>query len=134
MDLASVSFELREKYLFVVGRGKRDDFSSMVEASSLVYEKIIETGSRYLLVDYRKLEINVGIVEAFNIVKRYEAKLPQLKDITIAVAFAAHNLTFANYWKEISEKRGFYIRVFDDLDIAESWLLKEIQEGKIDTL
>lgn len=126
MDLASVSFELREKYLFVVGRGKRDDFSSMVEASSLIYQKIIETGSRYLLVDYRKLEINVGIVEAFNIVKRYEAKLPQLKDITIAVAFATHNLTFANYWKEISEKRGFYIRIFVDLDIAESWLRKQI--------
>lgn len=126
MDLPLVSFELREKYLLVVGHGKRNDFSSMAEASSLVYEKIMETGSRYLLVDYRKLEINVGIVEAFNIVKRYEAKLPQLKDITIAVAFATHNLTFANYWKEISEKRGFYIRIFVDLDIAESWLRKQI--------
>jgi hypothetical protein len=131
MDLTSVSLELREKYLFVVGHGKRDDFSSMAEASSLVYEKIIETGSRYLLVDYRKLEINVGIVEAFNIVKRYEAKFPQLKDITIAVAFAMHNFPFANYWKEISEKRGFYIRIFDDLDVAETWLLKEIS-GKED--
>jgi len=126
MDLPLVSFELREKYLLVVGHGKRDDFSSMAEASSLVYEKIIATGSRFLLVDYRKLEINVGIVEAFNIVKRYEVKLPQLKDITIAAVFETHNLTFANYWKEISEKRGFYIRIFVDLDEAETWLLKEI--------
>jgi hypothetical protein len=131
MDLPLVSFELREKYLLVVGHGKREDFSSMAEASSLVYQKIIETGSRYLLVDYRKLEINVGIVEAFNIVKRYEAKFPQLKDITIAVAFATHNFPFANYWKEISEKRGFYIRIFDALDVAETWLLKEIS-GKED--
>ncbi len=126
MDLPLVSFELREKYLLVVGHGKRDDFSSMAEASSVVYDKIIETGSRYLLVDYRKLEINVGIVEAFNIVKRYETKLPQLKDIVIAAAFETQNLTFANYWKEISEKRGFYIQIFVDLDVAESWLLKEI--------
>ncbi len=126
MDLPLVSFELREKYLLVVGHGKRDDFTSMAEASSLVYQKIIETGSRYLLVDYRKLEINVGIVEAFNIVKRYETKLPELKDIVIAAAFEIQNITFANYWKEIGEKRGFYIQIFVDLDVAESWLLKEI--------
>ena len=131
MDLPLVSFEVRERYLLVVGHGKRDNFSSMAEASSLVYKKILETESRYLLVDYRKLEINVGIVEAFNIVKRYESKLPQLKDITIAAAFATHNLTFANYWKEISDKRGFYIQIFDDLDVAKTWLLKEIS-GKED--
>ncbi len=127
MDL--VSFELREKYLLVVGHGRRDDFSSMAEASSLVYKKIIETESRYLLVDYRKLQINVGIAEAFNIVKRYETKLPQLKNIIIAAAFETHNLAFANYWKEIGEKRGFYIKIFTDLAVAEAWLLNEISKA-----
>jgi hypothetical protein len=121
-----VSFELREKYLLVIGHGKRDSFSSMAEASNLIYDKIVETNSQYLLVDYRKLEINVNLTEAFNIVKRYETTIPDLKSITIAAVFDGEGLTFANYWKEISAKRGFSITIFEDITAAEQWLFEQM--------
>ncbi|MEQ1587042.1 MAG: hypothetical protein ABL895_14240 [Cyclobacteriaceae bacterium] len=125
MDFPLVSFEVKQKYLLVVGHGKRDNFSSMVEASALIQQQIIETGCRYLLVDYRNLQINVSIAEAFNIVKRYEASVPELKNVVIAGVFERQNLTFANYWKEVGEKRGFFIRIFDSMPVAEQWLLKK---------
>jgi hypothetical protein len=121
-----VSFELREKYLLVVGHGMRDSFSSMAEASNLIYDKIIETKSHYLFVDYRKLEINVNLTEAFNIVKRYETTIPDLKSIIIAAVFDSKGLTFANYWKEISAKRGFSITIFEDITAAEQWLFAQM--------
>lgn len=128
MDFPLVSFEVKDKYLLVVGYGKRDNFSSMIEASALIQQKIIETGCRYLLVDYRKLQINVSIAEAFNIVKRYEARVPELKNVIIAGVFEKQNLTFANYWKEVGEKRGFFIKIFESMPVAEQWLLTKISD------
>jgi hypothetical protein len=118
-----VSFELREKYLLVIGHGKRDNLASMTEASALIYEKVLETKSRYLLVDYRYLQINVHLSEAFNIVKRYEVAQPQLKDLIIAAVFEGKGVEFGKYWKDISRQRGFFIEVFEDIGIAEAWLL-----------
>ena len=128
MDLPLVSFELRPKYLLVVGHGKRDNLISMVEASELIAKKIAETDSRYLLVDYRNLQINVHMTEAFNIVKRYESAQPELKKITIAAVFSGSGLEFGNYWKDIALKRGFFITIFQDMEIAEAWLLKETEK------
>jgi hypothetical protein len=117
-----VSFELREKYLLVIGHGERNSLASMVEASQMIFHKLAETHMRHLLVDYTKLRINVHMSEAFNIVKRYETSQPELKTVQIACAFNSSGMEFANYWKEIGRKRGFSIEIFDDLAKAESWL------------
>src|SRR5882762_9987092 len=126
MSLPLVSFELKEKYLLITGLGKRDSLAEMVEASAQIYAKVRETTSRYLLVDYRKLQINVHLSEAFNIVKRYETIQPELKNVIIAAVFKGKGLEFGNYWKEIALQRGFFIEIFEDLKIAESWLLKQM--------
>src|SRR5882672_7558965 len=129
MDLPLVSFELREKYLLITGLGKRDKLAEMAEASAQIYAKVRETKSRYLLVDYCKLQINVQLHEAFNIVKRYETIQPELKNVIIAAAFKGKGLEFGSYWKEIGRQRGFFIEIFEDLKMAESWLLKQMTEA-----
>jgi hypothetical protein len=128
MDSPLVSFELREKYLLVVGHGKRDNLATMTKAAAEIYDKVIETNVRYLLVDYRYLQINVRLGEAFNIVKRYETVQPLLKNLTIAAAFDEKGLDFGSYWKEVSRQRGFFIEIFDDINIAENWLLNQIEK------
>jgi hypothetical protein len=126
MHAPLVSFELKEKYLMVIGHGKRDNLTSMAEAAAQIYEKVIETKSRYLLVDYRNLQINVHLSEAFNIVKRYEAVQPELKNLTIAAVFAGKGLDFGKYWKDVSRQRGFFIEIFEDIPMAEEWLLGQM--------
>ncbi|GHM99397.1 hypothetical protein WSM22_08870 [Cytophagales bacterium WSM2-2] len=126
MPLPPVTFELTEKYLLITGHGTRDSLTSMAEASAQIYRKMQETNSRYLLVDYRKLQINVHLNEAFNIVKRYEVIQPGLKDAVIAAVFEKPGLEFGNYWKEIALKRGFFIEIFEDMKLAEEWLLNQM--------
>ena len=130
MDLPLVSFELKEKYLLITGIGKRDKLAEMAEASAQIYAKVRETKSRYLLVDYCELQINVHLHEAFNIVKRYETIQPELKNVIIAAVFKGKGLEFGNYWKEIALQRGFFIEIFEDIKIAESWLLKQMTDSK----
>ena len=125
MDSPLVTFELKEKYLLVIGHGKRDNLASMAEAAAQIYEKALETKSRFLLVDYRNLQIGVHMSEAFNIVKRYEVVQPQLKNITVAVAFGSEGLEFGAYWRDISRQRGFNIEIFVDMNTAEKWLLEQ---------
>ena len=123
MDAPLVSFELKEKYLLVIGHGKRDNLTSMAAASAQIYEKVLETQRRYLLVDYRNLQINVHMNEAFNIVKRYEVIQPALKNLIIAAVFEGKGLDFGTYWKDIGRQRGFFIEIFEDFNVAEAWLL-----------
>ncbi len=119
-----VSFELRENYLLVFGLGKRDNFSEMAEASAAIYEKVKETKSKKLLVDYRQLEINLSMTQAFNVVRKYETSMPDLASVAIACVFSEDGLAFGNYWKDIARKRGFDIVIFNDIASAEEWLLK----------
>lgn len=125
MDEPLASFEVREKYLLVIGHGKRDNLKTMAEAAALIVSKAVEVNRRFMLVDYRALEIEVHISEAFNIVRGYETHQPQLKNITVAAVFNSRDLEFANYWKEIGGRRGFHIEIFQDVDVAEEWLLKQ---------
>ena len=73
-----VSFKLREKYLLVIGHGKCDNFNDMA-VSEMVYANALETKSRFLLLDYRSLYINLNRNEAVNIVNRSEAVQPGYK-------------------------------------------------------
>jgi hypothetical protein len=123
MDPQPVSFELRELYLLVVGHGKRDSFTSMVDASEKIFIKVRETQARRLLVDYRKLEINVRMSDAFNIVKRYEAAQPELRNLKIAAVFDGPGMEFGKYWKEVCRQRGFLIETFENMEEAEKWLV-----------
>ena len=109
----------------IIGHGKRDNLTSMAKASGQIYEKVLETRNSYLLVDYRKLQINVHLSEAFNIVKRYEVIQPELKNLVIAAVFEGKGLEFGNYWKDVARKRGFFIEIFEDINLAEEWLLRQ---------
>jgi len=124
--LQLVSFKQREKYLLVIGHGKRDNLVTMTQASAEIYAKVLETKTNYLLVDYRQLQINVPLSQAYNIVKRYEVAQPELKKLTIAAVFEGKGIAFGNYWKEVSLQRGFFIEIFEDMNLAEEWLLKQM--------
>lgn len=125
MELPPITFELTKDYLLVIGHGTRDSLASMTHAAMQIYNKASETNSDRLLVDYRILKIEVNMTEAFNIVKRYEATIPDLKKIKIAAVFANEGMTFGKYWVDISKKRGFNIEIFDDFEKAKTWLLAD---------
>jgi hypothetical protein len=89
----------------------------------MIMKKAHETNSTKMLVDYRQLDIQVRITDAFNIVKTYERSLPQLRNIVVAGVFEKYHRDFASYWQEVSATRGFTIKVFEDIIEAEMWLM-----------
>ena len=127
MDLPKVTFELKDGYLLVVGHGVRNNLAEMNEAASDIYLKMDETQCYLLLVDYRDLEINVHMADAFNIVKRYEVAQPDLKKATIAAVFSTGGAEFGKFWKEVGKKRGFTIESFDTIESAEEWLKSKMK-------
>jgi hypothetical protein len=128
MEEPLLTFELREKYLLVVGFGKRDNFSQMVKVSEMIYEKLLETNSKALLVDYRMLEVNLNMNEAFNIVKRSEKTQPQFKELIAATVVGPSAVEFGRFWKHVANQRGFKGELFEDFDQAEKWLLEQIEK------
>jgi hypothetical protein len=126
MSLPLVSFELYNNYLLVIGHGVRDSNASMIEATVATYQKILETQSQFLLVDYRKVEIDLDHVQAFNLIKTYESKMPQLHQVTAACVFNDTSKEFALYWQSIGRKRGFDIFIFETLEDAERWLKEKM--------
>ncbi len=127
MEQPLATFEVKEKYLLVTGHGRRDNLLMMADTAAKIVAKAKEADRRYMLVDYRKLEINVYMGDAYNIVKNYEVNQPELRHITVAAAFERKDMEFASFWKEVSRKRGFTIEVFDSLELAEVWLLERIK-------
>jgi hypothetical protein len=130
MSQPPITFEVREKYLLVVGHGRRDNLLQMTEAADKIVKTAVEYDRYFMLVDYRKLEVDVSMSEAFNIVRGYEAHQPDLRKIVVAAVFDRNEnprgWAFGNFWKEIGEKRGFHIEIFDDIAVAEKWLLKQV--------
>jgi hypothetical protein len=124
-----ISFEVREKYLFVVGLGKRDNLLQMTQAADKIVKMAVEYDRNLMLVDYRKLKVEVSLSNAFNIVRAYEAHQPSLRKIIVAAVFDRYGnpkgWEFGHFWKEVSDQRGFHIEVFEDMDVAERWLLAQ---------
>lgn len=129
MSQPPVTFEVHEKYLLVVGHGKRDNLLQMTEAADKIVKTAVEYDRFFLLVDYRKLEVDVSMSDAFNIVRGYENHQQDLRKIVVAAVFDRienpKGWEFGAFWKEISEKRGFHIEIFEDMELARRWLLKQ---------
>lgn len=121
-----VGFEVMQDYLLVKGFGIRDTNASMLEATITTYKKILETQSRFLLVDYRNVKIDLDHVQAFNLIRTYEGSMPQLHQITASCVFNDGSKDFALYWQSIGRQRGFDIFIFETLEEATQWLQEKI--------
>lgn len=120
-----INFELKEKYLLVIGEGERKDLLTLAEGTKKIYSVIEETNSHLILVDYRKVNFLIQNVDAFNAVRFYESKLPQLKSIAIAAVVNEDNVHIGEAWGRFSISRGFNFKVFTDLVEGENWLLQQ---------
>jgi hypothetical protein len=116
--------EVREKYLFIVSQGNRNNLLEVVNGT-LQFSKIIEqTKQRSVLLDYRNVHFNLNKTDAFNIVRYYE-QLPALSDVKIAALVNEPTLSLATIWQDVAIKRGFQTRYFLIFEEAENWLLSK---------
>jgi len=56
-------------------------------------------------------------------------ELAGLKNLVIAAVFEGKGLAFGSYWKDLARQRGFFIEIFEDINLAEEWLLRQERKG-----
>ena len=128
----NVTFEKRDHYILATGQGVRNDLTTIIEGTKKIQEIVNQYGLQYVLSDYREVIFNVSSTEAFNIVKVYESKLPEIKGVIIAAVISREFLDLLKFWESICQRRGFMYKVFTEIDEAEKWLLSQAHNNVID--
>jgi hypothetical protein len=120
-----ISFEKRDQYLLILGEGNRKGTLIVQEGSRKMYEEIVNTNSRLILIDYRNVHFEMGHTDVYNVIRYYESKLPLLTGVVVAAVFNKSNLDLGKTWTDVGAARGFNFRVFHDFEEAEKWLLAQ---------
>ena len=120
-----ITFGKKEKYLLIFGEGYRKGSLVVQESSKKMYEEILNTKSRLVLIDYRNVIFEMGHADVYNVIRFYESKFPLLTGVAVAAVFNKSNLELGKTWTDVGSARGFTFRVFDDITEAETWLLKQ---------
>ena len=117
-----INFEKKDKYLLITGEG---ELSHSPGRWKEVYSIIEETQSRLVLVDNRKVNFNIPNVDAFNSIRFYESKFPELTGVSCAVVLNEENISLGHFWRDLAKSRGFNFQIFRDAVSAENWLLQQ---------
>jgi hypothetical protein len=129
MEQPQVTFEQKENYLLVTGHGERNDFAAIMSATNRINEMVVTVNKKYLLVDYREVKFNTPITNVFDVVRIYETKMPDFKNLIVAVVLSNLNSSIGKYWGEIAQQRGFNFMIFHDISTAEKWLLEQKEKN-----
>ena len=123
MNKTKASVIEKDDYLIVTEVGERTSLQEIVKDVKTVYEAAKGYDKRYILADFSRVNNAVPLTDAFNIVKIFENKFPELSQLTISYVANENNLNLIKFWEYVSNQRGFEIKVFTDFDEAEEWLL-----------
>lgn len=121
----SSTVELTKHYLLITAKGDRNDFSSIVKGTVQMQKAVQAANAQKVLADYRGVNFNVPLTEAFNLVRLYEHRIDTFRSIIMATLVNRKNLELAKFWESICNKRGFVTKVFLEFEEAEAWLIKQ---------
>ncbi|QSE96334.1 hypothetical protein [Fulvivirga lutea] len=123
MTNGAYSFEQRDNYLLIKASGIKNSTHQLLEGSRNVLELAIKFECNNILCDYREVQFDLNLSEAFNLVRIYENQLKEFKELRIAGLVADRYFELADFWEKISRKRGFDNKAFTTFDDAEEWLV-----------
>jgi hypothetical protein len=123
MNDFQLSFEQRERYLYVKGVGVRKDLKAIFESTKALTAIVVETKAKYILLDYAELITVAGNHDAFNITRLYENKAAVLYELCVSIIINPRELDVEKYWEDICLRRGFDFKIFTDAAEAENWLI-----------
>lgn len=117
-----MKIEIFAKYLYISDEGTRTDLTAAVNGTEKIAEAANKYDRRRVLLDYRKVHYDVPLTEAYNLVKVFENKVPEYKNLVMAVVVDNRDWEIAKFWESISVKRGYSFRLFQQMAEAKNWL------------
>lgn len=124
----SVKISEEKYYLKVVSQGERTQFGVVLQNAEKIHKAIQASNKKLILLDYRLTIFKMPHNEAFNLLKVYELKLKEFKEVKMAVIINPRTEEIGSFWASICRKRGFDYQIFQDEKEAEDWLLAESQD------
>jgi len=110
-------------YLKVVSQGERNEFSLVLQNAEKIHKAIQESDKNLILLDYRLTIFKMPHNEAFNLLKVFELKLTEFKEVKMAIIINPRTQEIGSFWASICRKRGFNFKIFQDDKEAKDWLL-----------
>tara|TARA_R110002012_G_scaffold296032_1_gene492948 strand:- start:16503 stop:16901 length:399 start_codon:yes stop_codon:yes gene_type:complete len=125
----SIRISEEKHYLKVVSQGERTQFSVVLQNAEKIHKAIQSSNKKLVLLDYRLTIFKLPHNEAFNLLKVFELKLTEFREVKMAVIINPRTEEVGSFWASICRKRGFDYRNFQEEQEAEAWLLAENQAG-----
>ncbi len=123
-----MSFEKKGKYLLITGKGERNSLAEVMDGTNYIIKQVKANSCEFVLIDYREIEYSVHFSDAFNIIKLYDNQIPEFKSLVIAAVLNRNNLEIGDFWKKLGKKRNYRFKIFEEFDLAEQWLLKQVKK------
>lgn len=117
------SIEERDRYLYLLGEGIEDGLEKNIEIHEMIVNTCKERNCRRVLIDDRNVIYTASVVSIYMLAKHYaEFDVPHFIERAAVVAnpeFREDNQFFEN----AARNRGTNIRVFNEFNEAENWLI-----------
>ncbi|CAN5344771.1 hypothetical protein BH09BAC3_BH09BAC3_08070 [soil metagenome] len=126
-----LTFEKREKYIFIKGKGVRKDLTAVFESTQAFTKIVINNNMRFVLLDYSTVTTHSSNANVFNITRLYERE-QVLSNICVACICNPDEFGLEKFWEDITAKRGYEFKVFKEAGDAERWLLKQVHRFERD--
>jgi len=122
----SIKISEEKHYLKVVSQGERTKFSLVLQNAEKIHKSIQASDKNLILLDYRLTIFKMPHNEAFNLLKVFELKLTEFKEVKMAIIINPRTQEIGSFWASICQRRGFDFKIFQEEQEAKDWLLAEV--------
>ncbi|SMG50872.1 hypothetical protein SAMN05661096_03760 [Marivirga sericea] len=119
----SIKISEEKDFLKVISQGERTEFGVVLQNAEKIHNAIQASDKRLILLDYRLTIFKMPHNEAFNLLKVFELKLTEFKEVKMAAIINPRTAEIGGFWESICRKRGFDYQIFQNEEEAKEWLL-----------
>lgn len=102
--------------------------SNLLEAAAETTAYCMEKGIHHLFIDIRGMSGGLDTIETYEVAGQELPRQPNAKRLIRSVILDhAENIERIRFFETVAINRGLIVKVFDDKDAAERWLLADQQ-------
>lgn len=120
-------YTLTDHYLLLEAGGLVNSLMELIGGTDRVNDKAKAVKANKILANFLKISFDVKLPDAFNLVRYYESKVQEFKNIHIAAVVNKKDFEIGKFWESICNKRGFNAAIFTDVNEAHDWLVMQQQ-------
>ena len=117
------SIEERDRYLYLVGEGTEDGLEEDIEIHQMIVNACKEHNCPRVLIDDRNVIYTASVLSIYQLAEHY-AKVDIPRYIQRAAVLVNRKPGTDNqFFEDVMRNRGINLRIFYDMEEAETWLI-----------